>query len=413
MEKMDLKHTKTQLAIMFAVIVFSVSFFLELSYFTIRYTNLSFSEKKEFNSITNQLSEQFHNNPMLFNVFLTEWLRFRPPREEYNNKQQPERTLRFLNFMVLDGSWNIIAQNLNQDISFPYKNILSLNYSLNNIWPSLIAKRVDISYFWWDFQDIIFIKELSYSLEDYFWDVFFFFLVTLCFSIVFYYIWIFFVDKNLKPVEESLSDMNDFIHNANHELRTPISVISSNLQLMNATKTYEPDLILDSMNEIKRIDNLILELSNFSDINSVSESIELDLQSEIQEIINEYQKEIDGKKIKVDFKIVKNTTIKANKEYFYILFSNLLRNAIKYNFDSWEINIVLDKNKVSILNTWDTIEKEDLKYIFDRFFKGEKSRNTQGFGIWLSLVKKICDIYKWKILVKSEEKYTSFEVIFK
>jgi len=102
MEKMDLKNTKKQLAIMFAVIVFCVSFFLELSYFTIRYTNLSFYEKKEFNLITNQLSEQFSNNPMVFNIFLTEGLRFRPPREEYN--KQPERALRFLNFMVLDSS---------------------------------------------------------------------------------------------------------------------------------------------------------------------------------------------------------------------------------------------------------------------------------------------------------------------
>lgn len=412
MEKMDLKHTKTQLAIMFAVIVFCVSFFLELSYFTIRYTNLSFYEKKDFNTITNQLSEQFHNDPVVFNIFLTEWLRFRPPKEDHN-KQQPDRALRFLNFMVLDASGNIIAQNLNQDISFPYKNILSLDYSLKTISPSVIAKRVDISYFGGEFKDIIFIKELSYSLEDYFWDVFFFFLVTLCFSIVFYYIWIFFVDKNLKPVEESLSDMNDFIHNANHELRTPIAVISSNLQLLNATKSYEPDLILDSMNEIKRIDNLILELSNFSDIHSVSPSIELDIQNEVQEIVAEYQKEIDGKKIKVNFKLIKNTTIKANKEYFYMLFSNLLRNAIKYNFESWEINIILDKNKISISNTWEMILKEDLKYIFDRFFKGEKSRNTQGFGIWLSLVKKICEIYKWKISVQSDEKSTTFELIFK
>ncbi len=412
MEKMDLKNTKKQLAIMFAVIVFCVSFFLELSYFTIRYTNLSFYEKKEFNLITNQLSEQFSNNPMVFNIFLTEGLRFRPPREEYN--KQPERALRFLNFMVLDSSWNIIAQNLNQNIVFSDKNISSLQYNiLKKVSDSVLAKKVDISYFWWDIKDIIFIKELSYSLENYFWDVFFFFLVTVCFSIVFYYIGIFFVDKNLKPVEEALADMNDFIHNANHELRTPISVISSNLQLMKATKSYEVDLVSDSLNEIKRMDNLILELSNFSDIQSISESIELDIQKEIQDIINEYQKEIDAKKINLTFTTIKNFSTKANTEYFYIMFSNLLRNAIKYNFESWSIHINLDKSKISISNTGLPIESSDLPHIFDRFFKWEKARNTQWFWIWLSLVKKICDIYKWKILVKSQSQKTIFEIVFK
>ncbi len=412
MEKMDLKNTKKQLAIMFAVIVFCVSFFLELSYFTIRYTNLSFYEKKEFNLITNQLSEQFSNNPMVFNIFLTEGLRFRPPREEYN--KQPERALRFLNFMVLDSSWNIIAQNLNQNIVFSDKNISSLQYNiLKKVSDSVLAKKVDISYFWWDIKDIIFIKELSYSLEDYFWDVFFFFLVTVCFSIVFYYIGIFFVDKNLKPVEEALADMNDFIHNANHELRTPISVISSNLQLMKATKSYEVDLVSDSLNEIKRMDNLILELSNFSDIQSISESIELDIQKEIQDIINEYQKEIDAKKINLTFTTIKNFSTKANTEYFYIMFSNLLRNAIKYNFESWYIHINLDKSKISISNTGLPIESSDLPHIFDRFFKWEKARNTQWFWIWLSLVKKICDIYKWKIIVKSQSQKTIFEIVFK
>lgn len=412
MEKKDLKNTKRQLAIMFALIVFFVSFFLELSYFTIRYINLSFYEKKEFNIVTEQLSEQFRNNPMIFSIFLREWLRFRPPREEFN--KQPERTLRFLNFIVMNSSWNIIAQNLHQDISFSYKNILSLNYdSLKKISPWILAKKVDISYFWWEIQDIIFIKEFSYSLDDYFWDIFFFFLVTLCFSIVFYYIGIFFVDKNLKPVEEALSDMNDFIHNANHELKTPLSVISSNLQIMKAMKIYEEDLILDSMNEIKRMDNLILELSNFSDIQSISESRELDIEKEIQEILNEYQKEIDGKNIKVNLQVIKKISLKANWEYFYIVFSNLLRNAIKYNFESWSIDIILDKNRFAISNTGDMITKEDLGSIFDRFFKGEKSRNTKGFGIWLSLVKKICDIYKWKIIVKSDEKSTIFEIKFK
>jgi signal transduction histidine kinase len=68
---------------------------------------------------------------------------------------------------------------------------------------------------------------------------------------------------------------------------------------------------------------------------------------------------------------------------------------------------------LSISNTWSWISQDDLPHIFDRFFKGEKSRNTQWFGIWLSLVKKICDMYDWKISVVSTlNEKTTFEMKF-
>lgn len=415
MSKIDLKNTKFKLAIMFALIVFCVSFLLEISYFTIRYYNFKYYEKKDFNQITQEFNRQFNNNPVLFNLFLTEWVKFRLNHRDNDFwKQKPEdnRWFKFINFIILDNFWNVIAQNLWQNIDFKlsfdkfkYNEIFTIDW-----W--FILKKIDISWLWWDYKDIIFIKKQNYSLEYYFKDIFFFFVVTLLFSVLFYYVWIFFVNKNLKPVEDTFNDMNDFIHNANHELKTPISVINSNLQLIKATKNYEEDLINSSINEIKRIDNLILELSNISDINSIWEIDELNLQKEIEEILSEYKKIIDGKKLKIDFKINKNIMLKSNKNYFYILFSNLLRNAIKYNIDFWEINIILDKNKLSISNTWNWISNENLPFIFDRFFKGEKSRNSEWFGIWLSLVKKICDVYNWKISVSSDEKITTFEIKF-
>jgi two-component system OmpR family sensor kinase len=96
------------------------------------------------------------------------------------------------------------------------------------------------------------------------------------------------------------------------------------------------------------------------------------------------------------------------------MFSNLLRNAIKYNTkNNWYIKIELKKDSLSVANSSYWIENEDLDKIFDRFYKCEKSRNSEGFWIWLSLVKKICDIYKWKVSVNSElNKETKFEIKF-
>lgn len=408
METSDLKYTKRRLAIIFAIIVFLVAFFLEASYFTIRYLNLGFSEKKQFDMMTNQLTQQFQKNPIIFNVFLTEWLRFRPPKQE---TRAPEWDLRFLNFIVLDSSGKVIAENLQKDIQIHYRDIQDFPYNLvKNIGEGVLWKKIDISYFWGWAQDMIFIKQISYSWEVYFWDVFFFFLITLCFSVVFYLIGSIFVDRNLKPVEETLSDMNDFIHNAHHELKTPISVIYSNLQMMKVTQKYEENLIDNSISEIKRIDALILELTDFSNIRSISDMQEVNISEEIQKIVQEYENIIAGKKLNIFLQIDKVGVRKINKNYFYIFFSNLLRNAIKYNHDWGDIKIIWDKHKLIISNTGEKISWEDIPFIFNRFFKGEKSRWSEWFGIWLSLVKKICDMYKWKITVASDKDKTCFEI---
>jgi signal transduction histidine kinase len=87
----------------------------------------------------------------------------------------------------------------------------------------------------------------------------------------------------------------------------------------------------------------------------------------------------------------------------YIFLSNLIWNAIKYNKQDWKIDIFYKSGELTIRDSWIWIEKSDLPKIFDRFFKWDKSRNTEWFGIGLSLVKKISDLYKWKIKFESED----------
>lgn len=412
MANLDLKYTTRKLAIAFTFIVFFIVFFLWFAYFSFRYYNVFYADRWEFDDFTNQFRDNVSLNPTFLDLILDQWLRFSDSRS-FKDKSKPPfgRTVRFINFVILDKNWDIVAQNLDRDLSFE-KEFLNMNYGIVKIDNWLFIKKVDISYFS-DYETIIFFKKQMYSFWDYLHDLFLFLITNLIFFIIFYYIWLFFVKKNLKPVSDTINDMNDFIHNANHELKTPISIISSNLQLIKATKTYDEDLIDSWISEIKRIDNLIYSLWELSDINKLSWITELDLDKEIKEVIGELSLEIEKKNINLNYNFVKNFNLKANKNYFYIVFSNLLRNSIKHNIISWKINIILDKNKLTISNTWNWINKNDLPHIFDRFFKWEKWRNTEGFWIWLSLVKKICDIYSWKISVKSSDnEETIFEIKF-
>jgi signal transduction histidine kinase len=100
-------------------------------------------------------------------------------------------------------------------------------------------------------------------------------------------------------------------------------------------------------------------------------------------------------KSKID--IPEDLKVDANRDYLYIFLSNIIWNAIKYNKNKWSVDISYKSWELIIKDSWIWMSKDELKHIFDRFYKTDKSRNSEGFWIWLSLVKKIALIYKWKI----------------
>lgn len=407
MQNNDLNLTKRRLTIIFTLLVFAIAILLELIFFSSKYYSYINTQKINFDLSTKSIGTRFVSlNDFVINFNLEKRL-FR-----FNWEQVIDSDISFL--VVNKKSQDLVFSNVTDNIKIEfvkkelnesdYNNIdQEYNYLVKKIWVS--DKGV--------LYDILFIKKLRYSFSDYLSDLAWFIFVSFLFSLLFYYIWLRFVDKNLEPVEQNLKDMQDFIHNAGHELKTPISVISSNLQLLNELKEYDKELTKESIDEIKRLNKLIEWLVELSDINSIEKKDNIDLKQEIDLIIKDFSKKIEKKEINIDFVVKNNFNLKSSREYFYIFFSNLLWNAIKYNTKSWNIKIELNKNKLIIKDNWVWISEKNIEKIWNRFYQVDSSRNSNWFGIWLSLVKKISDIYKWKINVKSEIwKWTSFEIIF-
>lgn len=409
-----LNKTKKDLAIVFAGVVFFITFFLELTYLSFRYYSIEKEEKREFDRMLKTFDLWIKNWVNIVD-FLVNDPRFFDIRQSWRwwKKDDDFWPLRFIDFLVYDKNWEVISWKLRSEINIDEINIESFDYSwmVQKKW--VIFSKVLVNS--WDAKDIVFVKKQLYPIEEFFEDLLYFNLINLLFSIWFYFVWLLFVWKILKPVEENIKSMDEFVHNASHELKTPLSVISSNLQIVNSLKSYEEDLITNSLDEIKRTDSLIVWLTNLSTISSTERIEEIKLNDEIREIVKEFENILLEKSIKLEIKESKQVKIKANKEYFYIMFSNLLRNAIRYNLDNdWIIKIEINKDKFSIENTWIWIWKDDLPKIFERLYKWEKARNSEWFWIWLSLVKKICETYSWKIKVTSEiDKETKFEVSFR
>ena len=112
-------------------------------------------------------------------------------------------------------------------------------------------------------------------------------------------------------------------------------------------------------------------------------------------------------------------TIKADPLLLARLFDNLINNAVRYGKEGKYINIELlsEHNEaiVRIVNYSQEIPKEDLEYIFDRFYRVDKSRENKkgGSGLGLAIVKSIIDMHDGSIDVKSDKGITTFEVRLK
>lgn len=407
----SLKQTKKKLTIIFSVIVFCLVLFLELIYFSTKYYKEISFEKADFNNVVNIIKDWKIDILTFINIqtnirrnrlerFKTIWL---PPQEivEPNIKTilKPQN---FINFIIFDKDNKIVWSDIKDDISNEMVNlVLSKDqfYELSQKSWFLVKKIILES----SGHTVVLFKKLRYGFSDYLEDLLWFIGISLLFSLLLYLVWYKFVDKTLKPVEVNIKDMRDFIHNVGHELKTPISVIDSNIQLMNDMKSYDRDMTMELKKEVIRLNSLIDSLINLTNIDSLKNTEEIIVKDLINEIIKEYKQKLSEKNIEVKISITKNVIVKANRDYLFMFLSNIIGNAIKYNKKNWKIDITYKSWELIIKDTWIWINEDELTKIFDRFYKCDKSRNSEWFGIWLSLVKKIADIYKWKIDYESVE----------
>ncbi len=404
----NFKTTKKKLTIIFSIIIFLIAFCLELAFFSIKYFNEKRRFEVHFDTLTNEILEKI----LLSDKFIEDFNEQLPKSIIDNIKQSDisSHQMKFINFVILDENKKIVFYNFIEKFSLDIFN--NINNQTTYRKSDFLVKKVFLknSTIW---KQIVFFKSETYSFSQYINDLLWFFSITWMFSIIFYYIWYLFVSISLRPVWENLKDMKEFVHNAGHELKTPISVIHSNLQLIKATKKYDPELIIESIEEINRLNSLIEALVDLSSMNRELQTENIDIAEEIKNIIKDFSSLIKAKNINISFIVNQNFILKANKDYFRIFLWNFLSNAIKYNKESWNIKIILQKNKAIISDNWIWIEKKDLNKIFERFFRAEKARKSNWFWIGLSLVKKISQIYSWKIKVKSElGKWTEIEVKF-
>ena len=216
--------------------------------------------------------------------------------------------------------------------------------------------------------------------------------------------------------KESTSDLA-------HELRTPLTTIKGYLEAIEDGKIeVNQESIAEMQEETQRMTTLIEKLNEFADAQNKVFNLKiekLNLTPIIEKIIKQQQGALSEKNINLDLKLEKEHFIKGDQSSLFQIFNNIIENAIKYNKKDGKIELKAVENRNSlVLYIQDSgvgISQDDLPFVFERFYRADKSRNSknQGTGIGLAVVKELMEAHQGKIEVESNESGTIFKLIFK
>ncbi|MBV7272408.1 HAMP domain-containing histidine kinase [Clostridium sp. PL3] len=232
--------------------------------------------------------------------------------------------------------------------------------------------------------------------------------------IVIFFISRFFANKAIKPIKETFDKQEQFIADASHELKTPLAVINTNTDVLLAnsedTISNQSKWIYYIKSEVHRMtkltnDLLYLAQADNSDIRLIS--TDFNLSEAVENIILTMEASIFESNLLLDYDITPEIICHGNSEKLKQVVMILLDNALKYTNSHGKISLELKKynNKavMTFSNTGKGIPENDIKHIFDRFYRIDKSRskNSGGYGLGLAIAKSIVEQHKGRIYAKS------------
>jgi len=206
----------------------------------------------------------------------------------------------------------------------------------------------------------------------------------------------------LKPMRDSIMLLDRFIKDTTHELNTPLSTILTNIEMMDTEVMMEKNK--KKLNRIniaaKTVSQLYRDLTYLTLEQGKKNNIaEIELQGLIRDRIEYFDALAHTKQLHFELDL-ENVIIYADRQKITRVIDNLISNAIKYNKRGGTIGIKLHVGELEIWDTGVGIEEEKIPFIFDRYMRFEQSEG--GFGVGLSIVKKILDEYRIDIDVESK-----------
>lgn len=206
----------------------------------------------------------------------------------------------------------------------------------------------------------------------------------------------------IERVNRFLHRERNFTRNASHELRTPLAVMRANLDSLQRRAADQPELAVPlermqrTVRDMEKLLETLLILAREDESRLPREAIIVnDL---VAERIEQVQRAFENKRVAVKLQADSLVQLQAPPKVLAIVIDNLLRNALSYT-EQGEITVHIYDQGLSVADTGPGMSEELLQRVFEPFERGES--NTRGFGLGLTIAKRLCDRFGWQIAMQS------------
>lgn len=222
---------------------------------------------------------------------------------------------------------------------------------------------------------------------------------------------VFFSRRAVKPVAESYEKQKQFITDASHEIKTPLTIIDANTEVLEM-ENGENEWTGSIKKQIQRLSALtekLVFLSRMDEEGTVLQMTDFSLSDAVEETVQPFETVAVAQEKELSYEIEKNISYYGDEASIRQLLSLLLDNAMKYTEEQGKIEVQLKSSgrhrELIVKNTVEEISKGRQDILFERFYRRDSSRNSQsgGYGIGLSVAKAIVTAHKGKITAFSED----------
>lgn len=218
-------------------------------------------------------------------------------------------------------------------------------------------------------------------------------------------------NKMVKELKSTKIEMQNFVNDFSHEFKTPITSIQGFAELLLDTEVSEDDrkqylqIIADESARLAELSQNTLLLSKLDAQQVVTDNKEFSLDEQIKKCAILLFKEFEKKQLILNMDLP-NVKYCGNAELIHQIWMNLLMNAIKFTPQNGEISVAMFVNEngitVEITDSGIGMDEETVKNIFKKYYQGEASHVTRGYGLGLSIVDRIVELCGGNIFVRSE-----------
>lgn len=222
-------------------------------------------------------------------------------------------------------------------------------------------------------------------------------------------------ERIVTPLNESYEKQKQFITNAGHDLKTPLTIIDADAELLEM-EVGENEWLSDIRRQTARLATLTSDLVYLARMEEIEhpEYVDFPISEVAEDTLSSFSAPAKTKNITISASIQPAVYFFGEEEIIRKLFTLLLDNAIKYSPEGETVEFSLKKHmrgvNIRITNIADNLDGEDISRMFDRFYRSDKARSSGGFGIGLSVVNAIVTHHKGKISASKQQRRLVIEV---